>query len=148
MKPLSGTAYALRALVDLVLHEGTGPVTVGTIAKRQQIPARYLEQLFHRLRRQGIVVAERGPRGGYRLNRPPKEVTVSAIFNCLDTPQGGLSPEATVPQGIETDPTAAVWQQVEAAVQTTLEATTLEDLASQVREKSPTPFDHRFTFHI
>ena len=55
MKPSSRMDYALKALVDLALHQGTGPVTVASIAKRQTIPGRYLEQLFNRLRRTGIV---------------------------------------------------------------------------------------------
>ena len=63
-KPPSRVAYALKALVDLAIHQNLGPVTVATIAKRQGIPLRYLEQLFNRLRRKGLVVAERGPRGG------------------------------------------------------------------------------------
>ncbi len=139
MKPSNGIQYVLRALVDLALHQHRGPVPVATIAKRQGIPAQYLEQLFNRLRRQGIVTAERGPRGGYRLGRSPKEIPVSDIFACLENSKGAVS---------SSDPAASVWRQVEAAVQTTLEATTLEVLVAQAREKAPALFDHRFTFHI
>ena len=139
IKPSSRIRYGLSALVDLALHQQTGPVTVSTIAKRQGIPVQYLEQLFHRLRRQGIVVAARGPRGGYRLSRSPREIPVSAIFECLEN-----SKEPTFSSG----PAAAVWKQVEAAVQTTLEATTLDALVAQAREKAPSPINHSFTFHI
>ena len=139
VKPSSRVRYALIGLVDLALHQQTGPVTVATIAKRQQIPARYLEQLFNRLRRDGIVAAERGPRGGYRLNRQPKEIPLSAVFRCLEESRELVS---------AADPAAAVWEQVETAVQTTLKATTLESLAAQAREKAPSAIRHLFTFHI
>jgi len=139
VKPSSGVRYALTALVDLALHQEIGPVTVARIARRQGIPARYLEQLFNRLRREGIVAAERGPRGGYRLSRAPKEIPVAAVFRCLEDSKRPVS---------LTDPAADVWKQVEKAVQTTLEATTLETLVAQAREKNPSPIRHPFTFHI
>ncbi len=147
LKPSSGNAYALKALVDVTLHQGIGPVTLKSIAKRQQIPLRYLEQLFNRLRREGIVAAARGPRGGYRLGRPASEIPVSAIFECLaerDADATAVSRGAAA----ASDPTETVWKQVKEAVQSTLEATTLEALVAQALEKAPTPFDHRFTFHI
>ena len=139
MKPSSGVRYALQALVDLALHQEIGPVTVARIARRQGIPARYLEQLFNRLRREGIVVAERGPRGGYRLSRAPKEIQVNAIFQSL------ADSKQPVPS---TDPAADIWKQVESAVEATLKATTLETLVAQAREKNPSPIRHPFTFHI
>lgn len=140
MKPSSRVRYALSALVDLALHQQMGPVTVGTIAKRRGIPAQYLEQLFNRLRREGVVIAERGPRGGYCLSRSPREISVSTVFHCLEN----SSSEAPN----RSDPAATVWKQVETAVQTTLEATTLEDLVAQARERTPSPINHPFTFHI
>lgn len=138
--------YALRALVDLALHQGTGPVPVKGIAQRQGIPAQYLEQLFHQLKRHGLVIAERGPRGGYRLNRSPSEIPVSQIFQSLET-RMAASPDRH-PKGSSSDPSLGLWKQVEAAVTTTLQATTLEDLVAQARESSPTLVTHRFPFHI
>ncbi len=145
MKPSSGVRYALTALVDLALHQEIGPVTVARIARRQGIPARYLEQLFSRLRRKGIVAAERGPRGGYRLSRHPKEIPVAAVFRCLEDSK---SLQDSKPPVSSTDPAADIWKQVEQAVQTTLEAATLETLVAQAREKTPSPIRHPFTFHI
>ncbi len=143
-KPSQRFSYALRALVDLALHQGTGPVTVKAIAKRQKIPLRYLEQLFHRLRQHGLVMAERGPRGGYRLSRSPREISVSTIFQTLEQ-NGKTAPH--VFSRSESDPTVTVWRQVEMAVKTTLQATTLEALVTQAREQNAT-VNHRFTFHI
>ena len=133
MKPSNRMTYVVKALVDLALHQGSGPVTVGSVAKRQGIPLRYLEQIFNRLRRFGLVAAERGPRGGYRLKLPPGEIPMSAVFDCLEPKKAA--------------PTDLLWQQVEAAVQTTLKATTLEQLVEQARESNRF-LDHSYTFHI
>ena len=59
--------YAVNALLDLALHDSEGPVTLADIAKRQSISQTYLEQLFSKLKRHGLVSSSRGPRGGYRL---------------------------------------------------------------------------------
>lgn len=138
MRPSSRFQYALKALVDLALHQSTGPVTVRAIAKRQGLPAPSLEQLFNRLRRQGLVDAERGPRGGFRLTRAPDQITVREIFELFETA------DRKSPAG----PAQSIWQQVEKAVQTTLEATTLQALADQLRDQAVTPIRHRYTFHI
>lgn len=156
IRPTSRFTYALKAMVDLAVHQGTGPATTAAIAKRQGIPARSLEQLFNRLRRGGLVEAARGPRGGYRLRRPPAEIPVREIFEALEpkrtpaqTPKRrGAVPASPAALSSPADPARAVWQQVENAVRTTLDATSLEALAAQVRESSPEPIDHRFTFHI
>ncbi len=140
--------YALRALVDLALHQATGPVTVKAIAQRQRIPTRYLEQLLHRLRRQGLVIAERGPRGGYRLGRPSSQMPVSQIFQGLEARSTSLPIRSSKETSSSADPSLGLWKQVEAAVNTTLQATTLEDLVAQARESSPALVSHRFPFHI
>jgi Rrf2 family iron-sulfur cluster assembly transcriptional regulator len=163
MKLPSSAAYTLKALVDLALHQGTGPVPVRTIAKRQGIPVRYLEQLFNRLRKDGLVVAERGPRGGYLLGRPAEAIPVSTIFHTLErtgpstngpglarkNQRSPLRGRRLIRQWVHTqDPTASIWRRVEAAVEATLGATTLGDLISQAHEHPPISLNHRYTFHI
>ncbi len=143
IRPSSRFSYALKALVDLTVHQGTGPVTIASIAKRQALPARSLEQLFNRLRRSGLVEAERGPRGGYSLSRPAGKIPVRAVFEALEPQALSLKQRFSAD-----DPVRSVWQQVESAVKTTLDATTLEALAAQMREKVAAPMKHRYTFHI
>jgi Rrf2 family iron-sulfur cluster assembly transcriptional regulator len=75
------------AMVDLAQHaQGTQPVCLGHIAERQQISLAYLEQLFARLRRNGIVKSVRGPGGGYLLGRSAAETRISDIIVAVDEP--------------------------------------------------------------
>lgn len=143
--PSSIMTYAVRGLVDLARHEATGPVTVKLIAKRQGIPAQCLEQVFNRLKRHGLIVAERGPRGGYRLNAPPSKIPISRIFQSLDERKDKNGRPTSFSAN---DPAHSVWRQVEKAVKSTLDATTLETLVQQAERQSPTPFAHSYTFHI
>lgn len=84
MKLTTKGRFAVSAMVDLAQHEGQGPVPLATIAERQEISLSYLEQLFARLRRAGLVVSSRGPGGGYRLAKPIEEITIAAIVDAVD----------------------------------------------------------------
>jgi len=78
--------FAVTAMIDLGLRHQRGPVTLAGISERQKISLSYLEQLFGRLRRQGIVDSVRGPGGGYCLAKPMGEITVAAIIRAVDEP--------------------------------------------------------------
>jgi Rrf2 family protein len=83
--------YALRALVELARLGGGGPVPIGELAKRRDIPVQFLEQLFAVLRRAGILKSQRGVKGGYSFARDPSEVSVIEIVELLDGPVGAGS---------------------------------------------------------
>jgi Rrf2 family transcriptional regulator, cysteine metabolism repressor len=83
--------YALRALVELARLGGGGPVPIGELAKRREIPVQFLEQLFAVLRRAGILKSQRGVKGGYSFARDPSEVTVIEVVELLDGPVGAGS---------------------------------------------------------
>ena len=76
--------YAVTAMLDLAMHQGAGPTALADIARRQGISLSYLEQLFAKLRRRGLVEGVRGPGGGYRLARSPDQVTVADIISAVD----------------------------------------------------------------
>ncbi len=76
--------YAVTAVLDLAFHEQNGPVSLAAISDRQCISLSYLEQLFARLRRQGIVKSTRGPGGGYSLNREAADISVSDVIMAVD----------------------------------------------------------------
>ena len=80
--------YAVMAMTDLARHESAcrRAVTLADIAARQQISLNYLEQIFSRLRREGLVVSARGPGGGYRLARTAAETCVADIIRAVDEP--------------------------------------------------------------
>ncbi len=76
--------YAVNALLDLALHDSEGPVTLADIAKRQSISQTYLEQLFSKLKRHGLVSSSRGPRGGYRRALGTEEISIAKIIYSVD----------------------------------------------------------------
>ncbi|CAE6720194.1 Rrf2 family transcriptional regulator [Candidatus Nitrotoga fabula] len=76
--------FAVMAMADLALHSGLGPVTLSSISERQKISQSYLDQLFGKLRKRNIVVAVRGPGGGYCLARPSAQISVADIVVAVD----------------------------------------------------------------
>ena len=76
--------YAVTAMLDLALHSGQGPVSLSEISSRQHISLSYLEQLFAKLRRRGLVKSIRGPGGGYCLDRATEETFVADIIDAVD----------------------------------------------------------------
>lgn len=72
--------YAVTAMIDIALNRQRGPVSVTEVAERQGISGAYLEQLFSKLKRAGLLASVRGPGGGYELARPLGEVTVADII--------------------------------------------------------------------
>lgn len=84
MKLTTKGRYAVTAMLDLALHSSQGPVKLAEISDRQGISLSYLEQLFTRLRKQGLVVSTRGPGGGYSLSRSSDEIPVSDVILAVD----------------------------------------------------------------
>jgi len=78
--------FAVTAMMDLAMRSGNGPVTLADISERQQISLSYLEQLFGKLRRYGLVSSVRGPGGGYRLAKTLPQITVADIILAVDEP--------------------------------------------------------------
>ena len=76
--------YAIRALAELARTGGAGPVPIGELARRRDVPVQFLEQLFAVLRRAGILRSQRGVKGGYAFAREPGEVTVLEVVELLD----------------------------------------------------------------
>jgi len=78
--------FAVTAMIDVAMHGASGPVTLAAISERQKISLSYLEQLFGKLRRYGLVDSVRGPGGGYNLARSATEVTVADVILAVDEP--------------------------------------------------------------
>ncbi len=84
MRATQQLKYAIYGVFDLAYNGSARPVRIEEIGARQQIPARYLEQIFQRLRRAGLVTSKRGPGGGYRLGRRPDEITLADVALAVD----------------------------------------------------------------
>ena len=81
--------YGLRALVDLVRHDGSGPVALATLAQRNNLPTKFLEQIMATLKHGGIVRTTLGSHGGYEMTADASAVTIGRVVRLLD---GALAP--------------------------------------------------------
>jgi Rrf2 family protein len=88
MKVSLQVQYAVCGVFDLAYNGQGQPVQIRVIGERQLIPVRYLEQIFQRLRREGIVASKRGPGGGYTLARPPARISLRQIVEAVEGPIG------------------------------------------------------------
>lgn len=125
--------YGVRALVELAMRYGDGPVQTAEIAYRQGIPEAYLERLMSALNKSGFVHSRRGPQGGHRLARPPAQINLYDIMQELD---GNASPLdcLTLPTDCRFADCCAqkeIWQSVEDSIQQVLAVTTLAHLAER-----------------
>jgi Rrf2 family cysteine metabolism transcriptional repressor len=84
----SKSPYAVLALAELGRSAGSGPVPIGELARKRDVPVQFLEQLFAALRRAGVISSQRGVKGGYQFAREPSSVSVLEIVELLDGPLG------------------------------------------------------------
>lgn len=84
MKLTTKGRYAVTAMLDLAIHYKDGPITLSDISRRQGISLSYLEQLFSKLRKGGLVDSARGPGGGYRLSREASNIAVADVIGAVD----------------------------------------------------------------
>lgn len=130
--------YALRLMLDLAVNGEGKNLPLKTIAARQEISDKYMEQLINCLVKAGYVQSVRGAQGGYRLKGEPKNYTVGMILRLME---GSLSPVPCLDEGdnactrAEDCITVEVWQQLKEAIDGVVDAITLEDLVQRQREK-------------
>jgi Rrf2 family protein len=96
MKLSTKGRYGLKAMFDLALHDGKGPVSLASISERQGISMNYLEQLVSPLRKAGLLKSVRGAQGGYLLAKAPVDISVKEILELLEGP---LAPASCVIEG-------------------------------------------------
>lgn len=136
MKLSTKGRYAVMAMADLAGHEdGTKPVSLAEIAKRQEISLSYLEQLFAKLRKGGLVKSVRGPGGGYRLSRPSAEIRVSDIIVAVDEPITATRCVPGSPLGCTGTTTRCVthdlWEELGRQIHVFLSSVTLGDVVER-----------------
>ncbi len=138
--------YALKAILDLSLHHHEGLVTIQTLAKRIDAPAKFLEQVLLELKRGGFIKSYRGKVGGYQLSRPAKDISVGDVVRFIDGP---LEPIACVNQSYTNCKDLhhcvfrPIWKKVSKTTSEIVDNITFEDLVKDVKAKQNIP-----TYHI
>lgn len=131
MKLSTKGRYGVKAMVDLAIHYGAQPISIKSISERQHISEYYLEQLFSSLRKSGLIKSIRGARGGYVLNRAPKEITVAEVMYVLEGPiEISDCLENVTCTNIECCATRLLWERIKNSLDSVLKSTTLSDMVS------------------
>ncbi|MAQ35720.1 Rrf2 family transcriptional regulator [Thioclava sediminum] len=141
MKLSTKGRYAMVALVDLALAGEGSRTSLAALSERQDISLPYLEQLFVRLRRAGLVNSVRGPGGGYRLARCPSEIRISEIFEAVDETVSAMHVGAGASGAISGSRAQSManrlWESLSAQVFVFLHQTTLDDVVKNRMKPCP-----------
>lgn len=141
--------YGLRAVLDLAVYAGAGPVQTREIAQRQRIPEQFLEQLLAALRRAEVVRSTRGAGGGYALAAAPDRITVGQVLRALSGPlvptelfeAGPLSGAETT----EAELVRGIWEAIRDAIRAAADGTTIQHLLDK---RAVIGQNHAFMMHI
>ncbi len=132
MKLSTKGRYGLKAMFELALHYGEGPVPLKNIAESQGISEHYLEQLIAVLRKNGLTSSVRGAQGGYLLNNSPKNITVGDVIRALE---GDIAPadcvlDENIGKCIKEDfcVTKNVWIKIKNSINEVIDSITLQDM--------------------
>lgn len=129
--------YGLKAMYQLAMHYGEGPIPLKQIADKENLSENYLEQLVSQLRREGLLNSVRGAQGGYMLAMPPKDITVGNILRILE---GNLAPADCI---IEDDyecsnedncVTKLVWIKIKDSIDQVVDSITLQDMIEESKK--------------
>ena len=124
------TLFAIEAVLDIAYNAGPEPVQSREITRRQGIPRRYLEQVLQQLVRDGILTGVRGPRGGYRLARERRRITVGDIVRVIRTMEATSDP---VGSPLGHDVVRPLWNELSEEFMVRLESITIQDLCDRAR---------------
>lgn len=129
------TLFAIEAVLDIAYHASANPVQSREITRRQGIPRRYLEQVLQNLVRAGVLTGVRGPRGGYRLARERRRITLADIVQVIHEMEARTDPiEEDDGSPLGTQVVRPLWRQLSEECMAQLSQTTIQDLCNQARE--------------
>jgi Rrf2 family iron-sulfur cluster assembly transcriptional regulator len=144
MRLSTKTRYGVRAIFDMAYHGDGGPTQAKDIARRQDIPLRYLEQIFQDLKRAGVVDAKRGPRGGYHLKARPEDIKLGDIVRALQgpieqifAPEEGTTGKASAPRKRDNGArqvTSSLWKELAGQVTAWFDGVSLADMVKRGNE--------------
>jgi Rrf2 family protein len=159
MKLTTKSRYGVRATFDIAYHAGGLPAQMKDISARQHISSRYLEQIFIKLKRAGILGSKRGPKGGYYLLKEPKDITIYDILECTEGPielvfcvgedPAGESCGAPFCEMKEQCVASPMWKEVGDEIAGIFRSTTIQDLCKKAEGMGvQRHMDARFMYHI
>lgn len=154
MRLSTQSRYGVRAIFDIAYHsEGLG-TQVKNISRRQGISQRYLEQIFQKLKKAGILGSKRGPTGGYFLNKKPEEITIGEIVRITE---GGIDPVLCLDPEDSSQPceksgecvTQVIWHEAGNRLKKYFDSITIKDLCKMAQEMGlEKELDRRFMYYI
>ena len=132
MKLSNKGRYGVCAMFDIAFHAKGGPAQIKDIARRQDIPPRFLEQIFQDLKRAGLVTSKRGPKGGYALALTPADIRVGDVVRALEGPTQIEGSDGAVGGDSKSRAlTQRVFSELSASIDACFDAITLEDLCER-----------------
>jgi Rrf2 family iron-sulfur cluster assembly transcriptional regulator len=136
LRPSKKLALALEAVIDIAFHGGAEPVQSQDIARRLKLPRRYLEQVMQQLVRAGILRGVRGPRGGYRLARERRRITVGDVVRVVRGIEEGPVPEASASTSeLGRRVVGPFWATTEHELMARLDRVTIDDLCRRAEDQ-------------
>ncbi len=127
--------FAIEAVVDIAYHAGTEPVRSSDISRRQGIPRRYLEQVLQQLVHHGVLTGQRGPRGGYRLARERRRISVGEVMRIVRDVEGGSDPsDASDGSDIAVKVIRPIWADLQEEIMARFDELTIEELCRRARK--------------
>ena len=154
MRLSTQSRYGVRAIFDIAYHSEGLETQVKDISRRQGISARYLEQIFQKLRKAGIIGSKRGPSGGYFLSKKPEEITIGEIVRITE---GGIDPVLCLNPEDSSQPcdrvgecvTRIIWNEAGKRLKEYFDSVTIKDLCEMAKEMGiQKELDRRFMYYI
>jgi Rrf2 family protein len=133
--------YGILAILALCLHSGPEPLQVKSIAQKQKIPIRFLEQVMNLLKKQGLVESVRGRQGGYLLTKTPDQIRFGEVLQAIEGPLAMIDmtgretgSTSSGGEGIENTVIQEVWTEANASLEKLLNSITFQDLCERKKE--------------
>ena len=138
MKLSTKGRYGLRAMLDLAANGGGEAVSIASIAKRQDLSVRYLEQLFRKLRTAGLIESVRGASGGYRLAKEPDAISVGEVLRALEGDLVAVQCDGMNESCANADACISkiVWERINTAISESVDSLMLSDLIAEQTKAS------------
>jgi Rrf2 family protein len=154
MRLSTQSRYGVRAIFDIAYHSEGLETQVKDISRRQGISARYIEQIFQKLKKAGIIGSKRGPSGGYFLNKKPEEISIGEVVRVTE---GSINPVVCLDRKsskplcdrLEECVTRVIWNEAANRLKEYFDSVTIKDLCQMAKEKGiKKEFDKKFMYYI